>query len=86
MPARCRACHGLLRWTKTRRGKLMPLDLDPNPQGNVWLIAGAFYPNGAQKLAHIGKDATPPLGLPPEAIGPFMPHHATCPNADEFRS
>lgn len=57
----------------------MPLNLDYDPTGNVWLRPGV------SQVVHVGKDATPPMDLPDDAIGPFMPHHATCPNVEAFQ-
>lgn len=82
---RCRSCDAPIRWARKGGGKWMPLDHDPNEVGNVWLLSGRFFPDGAQVIAHVGKDATPPLDLDPTAVGPYMPHFATCPRAGEHR-
>lgn len=80
---RCRRCNALIRWARTSAGKLMPLDREPDDAGNVWLLAGRYTPRGAQLIAHVGPDPTPPLDLDPTAVGPYMPHFATCPIAND---
>lgn len=53
---------------------MMPIDPEPSPDGNVELA-----PRGQGLTAII--HGQPPLGAPPL----HMPHHATCPHADEWR-
>lgn len=70
----CRYCHRPVMWTRTAaRNKLMPLDPEPNPAGNVELTtAGA--------VVH---------GQPPLLVAElYMPHFATCPSwpTDRARS
>ncbi len=59
----CRVCPAEIIWARTVNGKLIPLDAEPNPDGNVMLING---------VANVY--AQPPLGLGEI----YMPHHATC--------
>lgn len=33
--AKCRFCHQPIQWAITRNSKRMPVDVDPNPAGNV---------------------------------------------------
>jgi hypothetical protein len=61
----CRACLAPLRWERTERGRPMPLDIDPNPAGNVVIEDGH-----AVVLA-------PGSDHPGER---WMPHFSTCPN------
>lgn len=75
----CRACHAEIVFAGTVNGRAMPVDLLPEPGGNVRLldrdglaIAEVLGPLEQQ----IAEDAGEHL---------HWPHHATCPNADEFR-
>lgn len=69
---RCRSCGAEIVWVVTSTGARMPLDAEPNPDGNVELVNG-------RAIVH---------GQPPAFVhGPIhMPHHATCPDAEEWRS
>jgi hypothetical protein len=71
---KCKACDAPIVWAKTPNGKVIPIDAEPSPDGNVVLFAGpgsgellAFFRNvkGAHRL--------------------HKSHFATCPNADRFR-
>lgn len=63
---RCRSCGAEIRWARTSAGKRMPLDAEPNPNGNVELTNGVA-------VVH----AQPPAFVDGEI---FMPHFATCPD------
>lgn len=73
----CRSCHAAIVFVRTASGKLIPLDAEPNPAGNVEVLD----PDGSP-LAQVHK--APPLFL--TGAGPFMPHHATCPDAARWSS
>lgn len=65
----CRGCGQTIVWAMTEAGKRMPLDIEPNPDGNMTLIlAGVLVARKAQL------DETR-----------YMPHHATCPEVGQFR-
>lgn len=66
----CRSCGAAIRWARTRAGNLMPLDAHPDPNGNVEIVDG---------IVHVHPQ--PPLTG--ETL--WMPHHATCPDADTWR-
>lgn len=67
----CRGCGAPVSWARTARGKHMPLDPEPHPEGNVEVDAGvATVVDPAQK-ALFGER--------------YMPHWATCPRANDFR-
>lgn len=74
MSAKCSACQAPIIWLKTTNGRSMPLDVTPNPEGNVVIKDGLAVVLG-------GVEAADPL------IGErrFMPHWSTCPHAAEFR-
>ena len=57
----------------------MPLDREPNPGGNTVLVLAPDY-------ALLGGLLAVPVDLlPPPSGVRYMPHLATCPNAEEFR-
>lgn len=81
--ARCRSCQAEILWVRTTNtGNLMPVDAEPNPDGNVEVqpepevrgVGGAVYSGTVH--------AQPPM-LATGSI--HMPHHATCPQADQWR-
>lgn len=71
----CRGCGAPIRWVRTTHGNLMPLDAEPDPDGNVELIDS--FLDGLVAVVH-----TQPTMFGGER---WMPHHATCPDADQFR-
>lgn len=62
----CRLCNKALRWARTANGKPMPLDPEPNDDGNVTLNEAG--------VATVHGDGTSIDGVR------YMPHFATCPN------
>lgn len=70
--AACTACRAPIRWLKTPNGRSMPLDLRPDPEGNVIIENGLAVLSPARAMA-----------LSPEER--FLPHWATCPEAASFR-
>jgi hypothetical protein len=68
----CRSCGAPIRFVFTAMGGRMPIDLEPNPDGNVYLRG---------HTAHVIKaDTVLPPGEPR-----YMSHHATCPQAEKWR-
>lgn len=67
--SRCRACNDEIRWVRTAANdKLIPLNLEPDPAGNVEVVDG-------KAVVHAdGQDDLFATGVR------FMPHHATCTN------
>lgn len=78
----CRSCGAGIVWAVTTSGKRMPLDADPTPAGNVQTTVEP--PHDVLRAEVLG-----PLEvelLDPDArAGLRMPHHATCPHADDWR-
>ena len=70
---RCRSCHAPIRWVRTRRGELMPLDADPVADGNVIL-------DDDGRAVVLGNQL--PLAQPTR----YRPHFASCPHADQWRT
>lgn len=75
----CKGCGQPIAWVVTRNGKRMPIDPEYDNGGNVWI-----EPGEPPRVVHVGQR---PLfdEWPLNTHGPFMPHHATCPNVDDFR-
>lgn len=76
----CNSCHAPIFWASTTaKGKPMPLDLEPHDNGNVEVIEGQHGPLATvlgplevQLARGVGSDL-------------FMPHHATCPDAADWK-
>lgn len=81
----CKGCGQPILWAFTQKGKLMPLDPTPSPDGGFYLV------NGEDEL---GKPKSP-LAVSTSAaedmpeIDPedprFVAHWATCKKAGDFR-
>lgn len=69
LPTRaCRWCGEQIALVRTEKGRVMPLDPEPNDEGNVIVTT-----DGGKVVAHVTKKGGTPL------IGTlFMPHFATC--------
>jgi hypothetical protein len=72
----CDACGATMRFVRTTKGEVMPVNPKPDPAGNVRLRAAA----GGGWLAEVmTKDQLATY------TGPrYKPHFATCPAAKEF--
>ena len=68
----CRSCHAPIIWALTGSAKSIPLDAQPNPAGNVELADGIAKAWGT---SHVW----------PEGTQRYMPHHATCPDGEEWK-
>lgn len=82
----CSKCDAPIVWAATVNGKCQPLDAEPNPEGNLRLTDEyvATSMGALQRVLVIPKGDQ--LGLLDDDNEPrWMPHHATCPNADDFR-
>ena len=73
----CKHCHRRIRWARTRNGRWMPLDPDPNPSGNVRLRG--IHPQGGLLAEVLGAQASL-LGDADDDEPRYMPHHASCPD------
>lgn len=65
----CKSCHAAIDWRKTVKGKNVPLDPEPHPEGNIYI--------DDQGVAVYAKAGTFPLM--------FRSHFVTCPNAAQHR-
>lgn len=79
----CRSlgCEAPIIWAVTSRGKRMPVDAEPSPDGNVEL---AGPPAAPHVLPHATVYGQRPLDAAERTLR--LPHHATCPKADEWRT
>lgn len=85
--ATCSKCHADILWVATKNGKMQPLDAIPDPAGNVRLEEPAVYRStqrGALRASQVITKAERESLFPIEGDR-YMPHHATCPFAEEFR-
>ena len=72
----CRSCGAEIVWAVTATGKRMPVDAATHPDGNVQLDrdhATVLGPLDRLFAADQGADL-------------HMPHHATCPDANDWRN
>lgn len=76
---RCRGCQAPMTWALTDRGKGIPLDPDPVPDGNL-VQAGENADDGRMIVRYLAKGEEPEPG-----VARYKTHFATCENADEFR-
>lgn len=69
--SRCSSCSAEIVWAQTVTGKLMPVDAEPSPRGNVVLAQ-----EGEKLVAFVS--AAP-------VDGGHLSHFSTCVNADQHR-
>ena len=78
----CRSCGASIVWTITDRGKRMPVDADPHPEGTIEVIAHAAEPNLYRSRVldpyalDIARENRTPV---------HRSHFATCPQAAGWR-
>lgn len=72
----CRSCAAQIEFVRTVAGRTMPLDAAPTPEGNVRIIDG---------LAHVLGPLDTAVLTEAERAELRMPHHATCPDAGEWK-
>jgi hypothetical protein len=72
-------CGAPLIWASTARGKAMPVDAEPQPDGNV-LLTDVGLPS---PQATVVDPAAEPLGGWPGTL--HHSHFTTCPGADRWR-
>lgn len=87
--AACQACKAPILWVKTEGDRMMPLDPEPNDEGNIIILAGVRAQShiGEVPVVRVFPDAQPTLGEEELSIDGrrYMTHFATCPRADRFR-
>ena len=93
--SRCRSCEAPIVWARTVAGKAIPLDgvdqggyiaPDPDRDGSVEFtgkyVQGRY--GSMMQVQHVSAQAGLDLGDAKPAQR-FMPHHATCPDGDDWR-
>lgn len=89
----CSSCRRPILWCVTEGGKRMPIDPEPHSEGNVVktgrteMVPGQYRP---VDVVRVLTKADRSLFDQPDDEGDvagarFMPHFATCPNADRHR-
>lgn len=73
---RCRSCGALIYWATTDKGRSMPIDATPCPEGNV-LLTRRGEALKARVLA-AGEEVEPGRNR-------WVSHYATCEQADQWR-
>lgn len=70
-------------FARTAANRQIPLDAEPNPDGNVIIHEGVAIVLGPLEL-YQAQMATQVAGID-EPNELYMPHHATCPDGAEWR-
>lgn len=72
-------CGATIEWVQTENGKMMPIDSEPNPEGNV------IKTGTAQRMVRGRMETVQTVMVvkpdDPTPLDRFMPHFATCPQA-----
>lgn len=75
----CRSCRAPVRWVVTEaNGKRMPLDPEPVPDGNVWVVR---IEDGMPVVAV----ALSAEGVPPAEAFRYQSHFVSCADRDSWR-
>lgn len=83
--ATCSKCSAPILWVATKNAKMQPLDAEPNPDGNIRLTGDYRQTDrGVLPESAVITKAEEPVLFGDEVVR-YMPHHATCPFAEEFR-
>ncbi len=77
---RGRTCRAEILMVPTVTGKYLPVDADPQPDGSVVIEVDLLGEPYAQVVNLAGVQEATKRGVPL-----YMPHHATCPDVEEFR-
>jgi hypothetical protein len=67
-------------WAETEKGKRMPVDEEPNKEGNI--ILQEYLQEDTPTAVYVGKPDPNPLFDGPLR---YMSHFATCPQSGEWR-
>lgn len=81
-PSKCRSCGAPIRWVVSVKGVPQPLDFEPNPAGPLVIDLKSVVRDGHtihEERARKFED------LFDHGVERFMPHHATCPQAEKWR-
>jgi hypothetical protein len=72
-------CGARIIWAVTVHGELMPVDADPDPDGNLELVPEPRYPDSRMPNVIVHEQPTLWAGTRWHA------HFVTCPEADKWR-
>ena len=80
----CRSCGAQIVWARTKRGKPMPVDAQPDRDGTIALVEDA---RSGELTAHVVGKPTPMAFVDGVWVEPrrYTSHFSTCPDADAFR-
>jgi hypothetical protein len=79
----CRSCGAEIVWAVTEKGRRQPFDVKPHPEGR-WTLDEATDEEGRPvKLARYVPLA-PTASLFADPFPRFVPHHATCPDSEDW--
>jgi len=81
---KCKKCPAEIRFFRTSGGGWMPVDAEPNPEGSLVIVSEFVDTDDHGTTRKIPVVDLPGLFTPADADR-WMPHWATCPEADEFR-
>jgi hypothetical protein len=73
MSDQCRSCGADILWTRTRKGKKMPVNREPDEKGRFVLLYHEDW-----ILAHFDRRGSEPGAH-------YTSHYATCPDAEKWR-
>lgn len=76
----CKSCSAEIRWAFTANGERIPVDRHPVAGGNLRLIQGEGLRIDARVVG-----STIDMLDPTDDGTRWMPHHATCPDAEQWR-
>lgn len=76
---RCRGCWATITFCTTDHGVAQPVNTAPDSTGNLIVT---YDPVRVVLRSRVDQALLEPPGAPDER---YMPHHATCPAADQYR-
>ena len=75
---KCSSCPAIVIWAETEKGKRMPVDAKPVPNGNIYLV------HRGQRKAPLAVHAKFDR-IDGQKIPKYRAHFASCPNASRHR-
>lgn len=81
--AKCRSCGRPIVWAKTLAGRSMPVDTDPDPEGNLLLVEVDEDVKAVISISGLTEEARQAA----QRVGVVLrtSHFATCPDATMWR-
>lgn len=83
-PGTCRSsvCGARFQWAETAKGRAIPIDLEPDPTGNVRLVARNYRPGSPLAEVLTGNELTQARRAGEQL---YLAHFATCPGRAHHR-